>query len=145
MPVRHLVEENSSLLAFYFFGKVTLEEIEGAINRIAADSKTGITYQSVLVFHGSTDLSRIGPDELKHIKSVLRISYDDASIERPAGAIVVDGSLDAKIITPLWKAMCDADSEMDVHYRFFIDIAPALAWLDVVETPALEAILKDPN
>lgn len=41
--------------------------------------------------------------------------------------------------------MCDADSEMDVHYRFFIDIAPALAWLDVVETPALEAILKDPN
>ena len=145
MPVQYLVEQKAGLLAFRFSGNVTLQDIERAIGRVAEDATPGITYRSLLVFHGSTDLSRIGPDELNHIKSVLRVSYDDASIERPAGAIVVDGSLDAKIITPLWKAMCDADSELDVHYRFFIDIAPALAWLDVVETPALEAILKDPN
>lgn len=145
MPVQYLVEQKAGLLAFRFSGNVTLQDVERAIGRVAEDATPGITYRSLLVFHGSTDLSRIGPDELNHIKSVLRVSYDDASIERPAGAIVVDGSLDAKIITPLWKAMCDADSELDVHYRFFIDIAPALAWLDVVETPALEAILKDPN
>lgn len=145
MPVQYLVEQKAGLLAFRFSGNVTLQDIERAIGRVAEDATPGITYRSLLVFHGSTDLSRIGPDELNHIKSVLRVSYDDAPIERPAGAIVVDGSLDAKIITPLWKAMCDADSELDVHYRFFIDIAPALAWLDVVETPALEAILKDPN
>lgn len=145
MPVQHLVEQEADLLALRFFGTVTLKDVERAIVAVAEDATPGITYRSLLVFHGSTDLSQIGPDELNYIKSVLQLKYENACIERPAGAIVVDGSLDARIITPLWKAICDADSEMDVHYRFFIDIAPALAWLDVVETPALNAILKDPD
>jgi len=141
MPVEHLLENNARLLAFRFHGSVRQEEVEAAILSLARSTDLHTEYRSFLLFHGSTDLSEIGPEELKTIKSRMNAAYDKASVQRSLGAIVVDGSLDAKIIMPLWKAMCDADQDTDMRYRFFIEVAPALAWLDIVETPSLKEFL----
>lgn len=142
MPVEHLLEKSTRLLAFRFHGPVFQEEVEGAILGLARAADPDIEYRSFLLFHGSTDLSNVGPDELKAIKSTMKAAYDTAAVQRSLGAIVVDGSLDAKMIMPLWKAMCDADPDTDVRYRFFIEVAPALAWLDIVETPPLRELIE---
>jgi hypothetical protein len=142
MPVEYLVEDDLDLLAYRFHNKVTVRNVAGAITGVTARMTPGRTYRSLLVFHKTTDLSDIGPADLRVIKAFMQQAYDQASITRPDGAIVVDGSLDARFITPLWKAICDADDAIDVHYRFFIDVGPALAWLDVVETPALATLLS---
>jgi hypothetical protein len=39
---------------------------------------------------------------------------------------------------PLWKAMSKTGRQTDIHYRYFIEIGPALAWLDVLETRELQ-------
>jgi len=75
----------------------------------------------------------------------MNTTHDEASLQRPAGAIVIDGPLDAGIIMPLWKAICDEDIETEIHYRFFIEVTPALAWLDVLETPTLRRMLARPQ
>lgn len=145
MPVEYLVEDDLDLLAYRFHNKVTVRDVAIAVTGTTSRTTPGQTYRSLLVFHKTTDLSDIGPAELRVIKALMQQAYEEASITRPEGAIVVDGSLDAKIITPLWKAICDADEAIDVHYRFFIEVSPALAWLDVVETPALETLLNPPG
>lgn len=142
MPVDHLLDDHARLLAFHFHGAVRGEDIEAAIKELADASNPGIEYRSFLVFHGSSDLSEIGPEEIKTIKSRMSQAYAAAAVQRPVGAIVVDGSLDAKTVMPLWKAMCDADPDTGIRHRFFIEVAPALAWLDVVETPDLLKLLK---
>lgn len=145
MPVNHLLDDHARLLAFHFHGAVHSKDVESAVQQLAEASNPEIEYRSFLVFHGSTDLSGIGPEELKVIKARMNQAYDAAAVQRPVGAIVVDGSLDAKMIMPLWKAMCEADPETGVRYRFFIEVAPALAWLDVVETEELSTLLDQPG
>jgi hypothetical protein len=145
MPVHHLVENRTQLLVFHFFGDVAYQQVAEAAQAIAQSSKPAATYRSLLVFDGSTDLSKIGRQELQAIKSIMNTTHDEASMQRPAGAIVIDGSLDAGIIMPLWKAICDEDTETEIHYRFFIEVTPALAWLDVLETPTLRRMLARPQ
>lgn len=145
MPVQHLVENRAQLLAFHFFGDVTYGQVDAATQAILASASPGITYRSLLVFDGSTDLSKIGRKELSAIKSVMNTAHEKSSIHRPAGAIVIDGSLDAAIIMPVWKSICDADTEVEIRYRFFIEVTPAFAWLDVLETPSLRRLLTPPQ
>lgn len=145
MPIHHLVEDRARLLAFHFFGDVAYRQVENAVEAVVEAATPEITYRSILVFHETTDLSKIGPDELRAIRSVMNTAHKETNVRRPASAIVIDGALDARIIMPLWKAVCDADSDIEIHYRFFIEVAPALAWLDVLETPALRTLLKPPR
>lgn len=145
MPVQHLVENKARLLAFHFLGDVTYDQVEDAVKAVAETAAPGIRYCSLLVFDGSTDLSKIGLDALRAIKTVMTFCSQESAMQRPAGAIVIDGSLDARIIMPLWKEICDAETDIDIHYRFFIEVAPALAWLDVLETPALRRSLTLPQ
>lgn len=56
MPVQHLDEQEADLLAFHFFGIVTLKDVERAIVALAEDATPGISYRSLLVFHGSTGM-----------------------------------------------------------------------------------------
>lgn len=118
MPVNQLVENNARLLVFHFHDAIRREDVETAIIQLTESADPHITYRSFLVFHGSADLSDIGPAELQTIKSTMNEAYASTAIQRPDGAIVVDGSLDATLIMPLWKAMCDADPGSGVRYRF---------------------------
>ncbi len=144
MTVRYLADDDARLLAYRFSNDISPVDIVGAVTQAARDAKRNIQYRSLLVFDHSTDLSRIGPAELNTVKSAMKSAYGKSGIRPLQGAIVVDHSLDARIITPLWKAICEADSEVQIHYRFFIDVGPALAWLDIVEFPALASLLATP-
>ncbi len=126
MPVEHLLENDARLLAFRFHGSVRQEKVEAAILSLARSTDLHTEYGSFLLFHGSTDLSEIGPEELKTIKSRMNAAYDKASVQRTLGHrgrwLTRRQDNHATL-----KAMCDADQDTDMRYRFFIEVAPALA------------------
>ena len=52
-------------------------------------------------------------------------------LRRRAGAVVLNGSYDAKVILPLWNALCGVEPDPDFHFELFEEIEPALEWLGI--------------
>jgi hypothetical protein len=127
MPVHQLVDRKARLLAFHFFRDVTHAQIEHAVRTIAKHAEPAVDYRNLLAFHSTTDPSGITNSELYSIQDITREVFDYALAHRAQGAIVVAPSLDTKIIMPLWKAMSETGRQTDIHYRYFIEIGPALA------------------
>ncbi|MBO6783601.1 MAG: hypothetical protein JJ899_10080 [Alphaproteobacteria bacterium] len=137
MTVNTYVDDSQRLLVYRYIGRIEMDEVINAASTIAARADRNIEYRSLLVFDRTVALSELGPDELARIKQELVEKYAKAGIRRSAGAIMVDGSMDARIIMPLWKALFDSDPAEDVDYKLFTNPEAALAWLDARETEPL--------
>ena len=109
------------------------QHVGACLGFLASCSLSG-SYRSLLIFDSSTDLSTIDKDALQRIQETSRDTlYRGRS--RRSGAAMVNGSQDARLIMPLWNALCHSDPEIDLHFDIFTDLEPALAWLDI--PPAL--------
>ena len=132
MPISHSVDERFDVFVMRFSGEVTEAQVCDSITSIAADLPPKGSYRSLLIFDRSTDLSAIDKDVLQSIQEHARDTlYRIPDRKRRGGAAVIDGSLDAKFILPLWNALSQGDSEIDMHFDIFTRIDSALDWLEI--------------
>ncbi|MBO6783605.1 MAG: hypothetical protein JJ899_10100 [Alphaproteobacteria bacterium] len=141
MPVHYLTDDRAQLLAYRFSAAISCAEVVDAIVETAAEAKRGVSYCFLLVFDPSTDLTPLEDEDMDRIAATMNSAQDKTGFARGTGAVVVDDTLEAETVKPLWKAICDSDTHAQMHYRFFIDIGPALAWLDVAESDDLMTLL----
>lgn len=121
-----------------FSGAVTEAQICDAIARVAAELPPDGSYRSLLIFDRSTDLSSIDKDVLQSVQDRARDTlYRIPDRKRRGGAAMIDGSLDAKFILPLWNALSHSDPEIDMHYDIFTNMDSALNWLEIPQERGL--------
>lgn len=141
MPINHSVNERLELFVMRFSGTVTEAEICASIARVAADLPPDGSFRSLLIFDRSTDLSAIDKDVLQSVQDRARDTlYRIPHRERRGGAAMIDGSLDAKFILPLWNALSHSDPEIDMHYDIFTTLDSALNWLEIPKGQGLSLI-----
>jgi len=142
MPVSQAVDNGLSLFAFRFYDRVGEEDVNEAIEAVAAAADHAGTYRSLLIFERSTDLSELTPDALARIKERMKLVYGRVSVRRRAGAAVLDASYDAKTIMPLWDALCEGDPELALHYELFTELEPARRWLGIGREECAELVWR---
>lgn len=131
MPVYHHVDNALELITVRFCDNVTERQISELIGNLSREVDQGGSYRSLLIFERAADLSELNREALESIKDEMKALHRDRQMERRAGAAVLDSSHDAKLILPLWNALCAEDTELDLHYDSFTTLAPALGWLDI--------------
>ena len=138
MPVSHSVEEDLELFVMRLSGHVTEAQVCDAIASIAAELPPHGNFRSLLIFDRSADLSSIDKDVLQSIQDcALDTLYSSPERKRRGGAAMIDGSLDAKFILPLWNALCHSDAEIDMHIDIFTNLDAALNWLEIPQGQGL--------
>lgn len=130
MPISHNVDNDLELFVARFSGEVTESQIREAIAGISAALVPNSSYRSLLIFDRRTDLSTVDNDALERLREIARNALHRGR-QRRSGAAMVDGSQDAKLIMPLWNAICDGDLEFDMHFDMFPDLESALDWLQI--------------
>ncbi len=137
MPAIHAIDKDLGLFVLRFSGRVTAPEVAAAISGLGELTKRAEPACSLLIFEGNTDLSEINPDEIKSFRDAATNLYRQMKVQRRAGAAVLDGSQDARIMMPFWNAICLTESDPDLHYEFFNDTAAAVDWLGLPRDAAL--------
>lgn len=142
MPVIHAVDHDLELFVVRFLGRVTTDQIIDAMSGLTELADDGRSFRSLLIFERGTDLSEIGPAALQTIREQMANLYARLHLKRRAGAAMLDDSKDAKMIMPLWNALCRVETEPDLHYEIFDEIEPAISWLEVPKDSGLAIITR---
>lgn len=129
MPANHAIDKDLGLFVMRLTGRVTAPDVAAAIAGLAELTSCARQVSSLLIFDSSTDLSEINPDEIKSLRDAAIDLYRQTKVRRRAGAAVLDGSQDARIMMPFWNALCLTETEPALHYEFFNDTDAAIAWL----------------
>ena len=131
MPVQTCIDENGSLVVFRFHEGVTTQQVLTASAETAAAVDGSAAFSSLLLFEAGVDLSEIDAEAINAIRQNREREFRDFGLTRRAGAAVVDGSLDARLVLKLWNALCDCDPEIDLSFKLFDKAGPALEWLGI--------------
>jgi hypothetical protein len=138
MPVSYVVDNELDLFVIRPSGRITKREVTETVTGLSESARQGGTYRSLLVFEPATDLSNFDAKALSASCAAVKTIYRRRRLRRRAGAAVADASHDARLILPLWNAICEHelalkphDLELDLRYTLFEEVEAALAWLDI--------------
>jgi len=123
--------EDQGMVVLRLSGHVMIPEVFEAVSRIFHGLEPDAPYRSLLVFDSGVDLSEFSIRSLDEILAATK----NASVQRIPGsrraAAVLHGSADARMVLPLWNAICSAGREGDFGYGIFDELEPALHSLDI--------------
>jgi hypothetical protein len=131
MPVETCISEDGSLVVFRFHELVTAQQVLTACTETATGIDRNGRFSSLLLFEAGVDLSDIDAEAINAIRLHREREFRDYGLTRHAGAAVVDGSLDARLVLKLWNALSDCDPEFDLSFKLFDKAGPALEWLGI--------------
>lgn len=131
MPAVQIIDNEFSLFALRLSGTVTVHQLTDVLAEFSATAVDGGGYHVLLIFDHDVDLSQMNTVALATLQNMGKTVYRKLHVVRLAGAAVQDGSADAKLILPLWNALCQTDSDIDLTYKLFDRLEPALAWLGI--------------
>ena len=140
MPVMLTVDNDLELFVLRFFGHVTEKQVVETVAAMGEAVDHVSSYRSLLLFEPKTDLSEMSRAALQTIRGETKAFYQRRQLGRRAGAAVLDDSEDAKLILPLWNALCRTDPEFDLHYETFNSVEDALSWLDIPKETGMTVI-----
>jgi hypothetical protein len=137
MPVNaavYVTDEQS--VAVYSLGdKVTLREILDGVARAYAEIAPEKPFSSLLIFEAGVDLSDIDLAALRSILAEASAISGGGKFGLRRGAALVRASEDARIVMPLWNAICTTNPDADLAFELFYEFEDALERLDI--TPPL--------
>lgn len=139
MPVSCTFAEEGQIIGFDFQGLITVDEFQKAVAEIPA---TDSDVDHICRFHRNTDLSALTLHELKDINQCIKDRYTEIGLVRRKDACVLDGSVDAKLVMPLWRAVCNHDPDVGVDVAFFPTSEEAAKWLGV-DPEIIQRIMPD--
>lgn len=141
MPVHCEYFAKENIISFDLKGFVKAQEFVDTINTITFDGTEFLAVDHLCMFHQDTDLSELNFGALKQMNECIKTRYDEIGLTRHREACILDGSIDAKIVMPLWRALCDFDSETEVDVKFFSTKSEAANWLGI-DVAIVERILS---
>jgi hypothetical protein len=95
-----------------------------------------------LIFEHDTDLSDFHPESLATFMQKCTELYRQLKLGPRTAAAVLDESMDAKLIMPLFNALSLTGGGADLSFRLFTEIEPALNWLGIPSEDGLKIISR---
>ncbi|MDE3115012.1 MAG: hypothetical protein KGL26_05360 [Pseudomonadota bacterium] len=144
MPIKIAIENQGDLrLAVYrYSGHVRLDEVPDSITRAVSQFAPNQPFRELLIFEHDSDLSDFDPTSLEAVYRACAELYRRLQLGLRTAAAMLDESMDAKIIMPLFNALSLASGGPDLGFKLFTDIEPALKWLGVPTKEGLKIIAR---
>jgi len=140
MPVVARTDEARTFLVVRYCDRVTTEQVLAVSADTARMMTRETSFSTLLIFDATVDLSDFNASVIDHIRKNRDSELASFGLRRRAGAAVVDSSVDANMVMPLWNALNEVDPNNNLHFELFKTVGPALNWLEVPATLALPVI-----
>jgi hypothetical protein len=140
MPVSYAVDNDLEIVVVRLSGRIAKYEVMEAAAEMSRAMSPDRAYRSLLVFESTADLSEMDAGALVEIHAASKATARQRQQRPRARAAVADPAHDARLILPLWNALCETDPEPDLRYTLFEAAEAALAWLGIPEAEGLAAI-----
>ena len=107
MPIRVAVENSAELrlIVYRYSGHIDVADVYESVARAARQIAPGEPYRELLIFEHDTDLSDFRPELLAAFVQKCTELYSQLKLGPRTAAAVLDESMDAKIILPLFNAL----------------------------------------
>ena len=144
MTIKVAVEnwDHLRLIVYRYSGHISIADVLDSVTRATSQIAPAQPYNEVLIFEHDTDLSDFHPELLEGIIHKCRGLYAKLMLGPRTAVAVLDESLDAKIIMPLFNALALTGSGADLSFQLFTDIEPALQRLGIPKEEGLEIIAR---
>lgn len=137
--------ENREELRFVvcrFSGHIAPSEAFAVLMRGVSQFPPHQPYRELLIFEHDTDLSDFDAKALTTIYQKSEEIHRALKLGPRTAATVLDGSIDAKMILPLFNALSSAGRGTDLSFALFSDIEPALKHLGVPLDQGLKIVAR---
>jgi hypothetical protein len=133
MPVKVAVENRDKLrfVVFRYSGHIDPADVLASATRALSNLAPDQPYRELLIFKHDTDLSNFDPESLATLYRKCDELYRKLKLGPRIAAAVLDASVDAKLIMPLFNAVSLTVGGPDLSFELFTDVEPALKRLGV--------------
>jgi len=133
MPIKIAVENRGDLrlVVYRYSGLIRQEQVLESVTRALSGFAPNQPYRELLIFERDSDLSYFDTASLEVVNRECAELYRRLQLGPRTAAAMLDESMDAKIIMPLFNALSLAAGGVDLGFKLFTNVDPALEWLGV--------------
>lgn len=144
MPIQVAVENRDDLrfAVYRFSGHIAPTEAFAVVMRGIAKFPPNQPYRELLIFDHDTDLSAFDAEALTTLYEKAEELHRARKLGPRTAATVLDGSIDAKIILPLFNALSSTGGGTDLSFELFTDVEPALKRLGIPLDEGLKIVAR---
>ncbi len=144
MRIKVAVENTDALrfIVYRYSGHIDVADVFDSVVRASKQIAPGRPYRELLIFEHDTDLSDFHPKSLEAFFQKCVELYQELKLGPRVAAAVLDESLDAKLIMPLFNALSLTGVGADLSFELFTEIEPALNWLGVPAEEGLKVVAR---
>ncbi|MBO6519314.1 MAG: hypothetical protein JJ900_00375 [Rhodospirillales bacterium] len=141
MPLSYAFDPDLRVVCFLYGGTFDVASALDAFRDFAAAHEGAGPLKFLNIFDRRADLSELKPDLLRALKDELRDILGAHGIVRERTAFVLDGSIEVRLIGPLWEGINAADPDTRFPMRFFDTLEDVPAFFDCDPAP-LQALVR---
>ena len=144
MPIKVAVENSDELrlIVYVFSGDIDPAGVIVAVTHAVGKLAPHQAYRELLIFQRDTDLSDFDPETLARLCRTLDELVRKHKLGSRTSAAVLDGSIDAKLIMPLFNALTLVGGGVDLRFELFAEVEPALKWLSIPPEEGLKCVAR---
>lgn len=143
MPIKIAVENRDELrfVVCRFSGHIAPTEAFAVLMRGVSQFPPNQPYRELLIFEPDTDLSDFDAKTLKTLYQKSEEIHRARKLGPRTAATVLDGSVEAQIILPLFNALSSTGGT-DLSFELFNDVEPALKHLGIPLDEGLKIVAR---
>lgn len=144
MPIRVAVENRDKLrlVVYIYSGHIRPADVLDSVRRAAAQLAPKVPYRELLIFNHDTDLSDFDREFLVTFHRQCEELYRELKLGSRTAAAMLDNSIDAKLIMPLFNALSLVGPGADLSFELFTEVEPALERLGIPLEEGLRIIAR---
>lgn len=144
MTIKLAVENRDDLrfVVYRYSDHISLADVFNSVTRAARLLTPNQPYRELLIFNHDTDLSDFDPRSLASFHRQCNELYRELKLGPRTAATVLDKSIDAKLIMPLFNALSQAGGGADLSFELFTEVKPALERLGIPMEEGLKIVAR---
>jgi hypothetical protein len=143
MPIKAAVDTSpdARLAVLCFSGHVSAADVLAAARGALTQFPPGLPFRELLIFEHDTDLSDISAELLEKLYHDCEALRRDLQLGARSGIAVLDDSMDAKFIMPLFNALVTPGGS-DMGFGLVHDVEPAFERLGIPLQEGLKILAR---
>jgi len=144
MPIKFAVENRDDLrlVVYRYSGHIHPKDVLDSLTRAVSQLAPNQPYHELLIFEHDSDLSDFDSASLARLYQDSSELYRKRNLGPRTAAAMLDASMDAKIIMPLFNALSLKGGGVALGFELFTEVEPALRWLGIPIDKGMEIVAR---